>query len=63
MKTITNGAALAFAVADLVQFIERHKAALIGNECTAEEYEAAVKPAVKAVRDADPGLLSIITSR
>lgn len=40
------------ALDTLLVFVEHHKAALIGNECTAEQYETNVKPAVKAIRKA-----------
>lgn len=34
-------------------FIEKHKAALIGNECTSEAYEQAITPACHAIADAE----------
>jgi hypothetical protein len=43
---------------DLINFAETHKAALIGVECTSEEYEAAVKPAVLARDEARNSLHS-----
>lgn len=36
----------------LVDFVEQHKAALIGVECTSEEYEESVQPAFTALREA-----------
>lgn len=44
-----ESAALLKSCRDAMAFIERHKAGLIGTECTAEEYEAAIKPLCQLV--------------
>jgi len=49
------------AMADLIRFIESHKATLIGTECTSEEYERAVKPAVLARDEAKNAIHSAAT--